>query len=300
MNERNDQLKDLIHNGQIDRAIEIVRSAADFMEAERFVLTVLSEEKSTPELVEAVLEVFLLTRVNRYPEHGLWVHSLSHFTEILWERRLDGWLKKFYGIAFKGANELHDPLCCDRLVRYFGMYAKFSDDPADFALTPENMNWMNWDLAMHFARYAKSSDNPADFALPPKNVHSIKWMEWKVDSYVKARIEAGRFDSEEAFLRWKLRRPETYTTFDYDAQTILVNVDEIQSIIQQLQDLGADTSEFKGLERNLLTMLTKRLGQLEVELREVTERDPDWRRKGLKIAIQKTRAALVALTSSQK
>lgn len=252
MSERNDQLKGLIQNGQIDRAIEMVRSTVDYHEGESFVFTVLGEEKSTLELVEAVLEAFLGTRENRYDMHGNWVHSLSHFTRILWGRRMDSWIKTFNEVSFKGANELRDFGCCDRLVGDFGRYAKFDDDPADFALTMENLSWMDW-------KYA---------------------------TYSKARIEAGRFESEEAFLRWKLQRPETHIAFDYDAQTDLVNIKGIRSLVQNLQELGADTSEFNGLERNLLTM---KLGELEAKLQVATE---DWQRKRLEKGIQKTRAAL--------
>lgn len=239
MSGRNDYLKELIQNGRIDQvmgipfSIEMVRSAEDYEEGESFVLTVLREEKSTPELVEEVLEAFLGTRENRYRHHGYWVHSLSHFTEILWERRLDGWIKKFNEVSFKGANELGDSNCSDRLVGDFGRYAKYDDDPADFHLMPENLRWMDWNYA----------------------------------AYAKARIEAGRFESEEAFLRWKLHRPETHIALDldldYDAQMDLVNLDGIRSIVQRLQELGADTSEFDGLERDLLT---KQLSKLEREL----------------------------------
>lgn len=253
MSERNEQLKGLIQNGQIDRAMDMVRNVKDYHEGEAFVFAVLGEEKSTSELVGAVLEAFLGTRENRYQQHGYWVHSLSHFTEILWERRMDGWIKKFNEVSFKGANELRDSNCSDRLVGDFGSNAKFDDDPVDFALTPENLRC---------------------------------WMDWEYAAYSKARIEAGRFESEEAFLHWKLHRPETHTAFDYDAQTDLVNIEGIRSLIQKLHELGADTSEFNGLERNLLT---QQLSELEVKLSAATQ---DWQRERLEKGIQKTRAAL--------
>ena len=258
MSERNDKLRGLVQNGQIDRAIEMVRSTDDYHEGERFVFTVLCEVKSTPELVEAVLEAFLGTKpghahsYNYGGGHSGWVHSLSHFTKILWERRMDGWIKKFNEVSFKGANELGDSNCSDRLVDDFGSHAKFYDEPADFALTPEN----------------------------------LRWMDWKYAAYSKARIEAGHFESEEAFLRWKLRRPEMHIAFDYEAQTDLVNIEGIRSFIQQLQELGADTSEFNGLEKDLLT---KQLSELEAKLPAATQ---GRQRERLEKRIQKTRAAL--------
>ncbi|MBT3210794.1 MAG: hypothetical protein HN345_02160 [Planctomycetaceae bacterium] len=256
MNERSDLLCNLIQGEQIKQAIELVQDAYDYHESEHFVFTVLKEEKSTPELVEAVLEAFLRTRENHRVQHGYWVHSLSHFTDILWERRMVDWIKKFNEVSFKGAIELHDTNCSDRLVCDFGRYARFNDDPADFYLTPDNLSWMNWEF----------------------------------NEYAKERIETGRFESEEAFLRWKynwkLQRPEKLIKFDYDLQTDLVDIEQIRSLIQKLQELGADISKFNDLEKDLLT---KHLSKLESEL---SETEQDWRREGLEKAIQKTRAAL--------
>ena len=258
MSEHKDQLKGLIQDGQTDLATEMVRSAGNYVESEAFVRVVLREEKSTPELVDATLTTFLNAKPDyarsRYcgGGHGGWVHSLSHFTRILWEHRMDDWIKKFNEVSFRGADELDDYSCSDRLVVDFGSCAKYNDDPVNFALTPENLHWMDWEYA----------------------------------AYTKARIEAGCFESEEDFLRWKLHQPETHTTFDYDAQIDLVDIDGIRSIVQQLQELGADISEFDGLERDLLT---KQLSELNKELSAETR---DWKRERLEKGIQKTRAAL--------
>lgn len=169
MSVRIDQLKKFIQDGSTDTAIHLVRELLeDLDDHERAVHTVLGDQKSAPELVEAALEAFLGTRQNRYKDHGFWVHSLSHFTAKLWERRMDGWIKKFNEVSFKGANELRDTNCSDRLVSDFGYYAKFDDEPVDFHLTFENLGWMNWEYAL----------------------------------YTKARIEAGRFESQETYLHW--------------------------------------------------------------------------------------------------
>lgn len=252
-NERDDQLRGLIQNGQIAQAIEMVRSAKGCEEGESFVTAVLWEEKSTPELTEAVLEAFLNTRENLSPKHGYWVHSLSHFTELLWERRIDRWIKNFNEVSFRGAKELLDSNCCARLVSDFDRFAKFDDNPADFHLTPDNLQWVD-------LRYATA--------------------------YFKERIKAGRFESEEAFLRWKLHLPEAITHFDFNTKTNLVNLKGIRALVQRLHELGADTSEFNGLERD---MLTKQLSELEEKLPAATQ---DWQRQRLEEEIQRTRAAL--------
>ena len=241
---KSEQLKSLIEAGKTSEAIELVRSEKNYGEAEELVFTVLDEEKSAPELVDAVLESFLNTRENRYQQHGYWVHSLSHFTGKLWVRRMVEWIKKFNEVSFKGANELRDSNCSSRLVNDFGQYAQFNDDPAEFHLTPENLSWMNW----------------------------------KYSSYAKARIEAGRFESEEAFLRWKLRQPE-----------VLTSASAIHSAVQRLQEIGADTSEFDGLEKNLLTAQLKKL---EEKLSTATD---DWDRKQAERGIEETREALANL-----
>ncbi|MBI4598886.1 hypothetical protein HY734_01670 [Candidatus Uhrbacteria bacterium] len=154
----------------------------------------LREQNSTicyPELIEAALQKFFDFRVTdrteefkdtrhltltsakawnwcRLSPHG-WTHSLSHFTEKLWERRMVGWIKKFNQTAFFGANDLEDPSCSERLILDFAKYGKWDDDPADFHITPENIGWMDW-------RYQEKT---------------------------RLRIEHGPFESEEAFLKWK-------------------------------------------------------------------------------------------------
>ncbi|MFZ6014741.1 MAG: hypothetical protein ACOYUZ_00060 [Patescibacteria group bacterium] len=258
MSDRREQLESLIQSGDMDQAMELVRKMSDYNEGESFVFAVLKDDKVTPELVDAVLEAFIGTRPNYAGSprfgggHGGWVHSLSHFTEILWEKRLDHWIKRLNGVAFGGAVVLGDPNCCDRLVGDFGHFAKFDDHPADFALTPEN----------------------------------LRWMDWEYSSYAKARIEAGKFESEAAFLQWKLKRPEMQMAFDYDAQLKLVNVDGIKGMLKKLQELGADVSEFDGLLKDLLT---KQLAKLEADLPKAEQ---DWKRERIDKGLEKTRAAL--------
>jgi len=246
------KLESLIQEGSIDEATDLVQKASNYAEAEGLVSVVLRSEKPAPKLIEAVLQVFLERKENRYEMHGYWVHSLSHFSSQLWKLRLDSWIKKFNEVAFKGANELRDSNCSDRLVSDFSRFAKWDDDPADFHLTMEN----------------------------------LVWMDWKYFQYAKARIEAGRFESEEAFLRWKLHRPETHIAFDGEAQTDLVNINKIRGLIKKLQELGVDVTEFSSLEKDLLV---KRLNELESDLSKATQ---EWLRERIEKGIQKTRKAL--------
>lgn len=254
-NEKAEELTKMIENGQFSQAIELVRSVKQYQDGELFVFVVLKAKDPTAseKLVEAVLEAFLATRENRYEKHGYWVHSLSHFTKHLWERRMVAWIKRFNDVAFKGANELHDPNCCDRLVGEFASHANWDDDPVAFGLTSDSLRWMK----------------PNEY-----------------NEYSRARIESGKFASEEAFLRWKVRQPRTQFSFDFDAQMDLVNIAGIRQIIGRLQELGADVSEFSDLMESLLTT---QLAKLETELPTARE---DWRVERIKKGIEKTRAAL--------
>jgi hypothetical protein len=152
MSERSKRLGELIQDGLVKEAIGVIQSAVGYHEAESFVSTVLKEKEPAPELLEKVLQTFLDSQENRYEQHGFWVHSLSHFMGQLWERRLDDWIKKFNEVSFKGANELGDDNCSDRLVGNFASLAKWDDDPAEFHLTLENLRWMDWE----YYEYAKA------------------------------------------------------------------------------------------------------------------------------------------------
>jgi hypothetical protein len=248
----------LIQAGETSSALGIIGEARGYRECEEFVFDVLGEEKSTPELVEAALKAFLGTRENYKPQHGYWVHSLSHFTKHLWKRRLISWIKRFNEVAFKGANELRDANCSDRLVGDFAHFADWSDDPSDFHLTMENLGWMRWEYS----------------------------------AYAKARIEAGVFTSEEAYVRWQLHQPQMWHTFNYEAQMDLVDVDKIQGFLQRLLELGADTSEFDGLIRRLLEA---KLAELEAARAEQTPETPDWTKERVAKGIEITRGTLVSL-----
>ncbi|MBP9821845.1 MAG: hypothetical protein KBC81_00110 [Candidatus Pacebacteria bacterium] len=244
-------VKNLIQAGNTAEAVEMIRGVKDYHDAERIAVALLDDQSSTPELLDVALQAFLDSREDRYQEHGYWVHSLSHFTNRLWARRLDGWIKKFNEVAFKGANELRDSNCSSRLVDDFAKFAKFTDDPAEFHL---------------------SSDN-------------LRWMEWKYAGCAKVRIEAGRFETEEAFLRWKLGQSEAYKCNSVNDVTI-VSVEPVLATGQRLQELGADAVEVSVLVKGLLT---SHLSQLE---KAITSSSSDWSREMLEKAAQRVRAAL--------
>lgn len=168
-NRRVDELKELINSGQTEKALELAKSPVDDHEAEMFVRAALREEGAS-DLLDMALEAFLNSRENRSREHANWVHSLSHFSGELWKLRKLEWIKKLNEVAFRGVNELGNDLNSNRLVEDFRDHALWSDDPAEFHLSLKNLSWMKWEYCQR----------------------------------IRPWIENGKFESEEAFLRWKL------------------------------------------------------------------------------------------------
>ena len=146
----------------------------DYELLERKIISLLNKGEVTPEL-ELLLEAFLQSRQNYIPVHGRWVHALSHFSDELWGLRMTSWIARFNEAAFRGAIELGDTNCSDRLLSNFYSYAQWNDDPADFNITGENLSWADW-------------------------------TGWYLR--VKRRIEASPFESEAAFLLWKSQQSE--------------------------------------------------------------------------------------------
>jgi hypothetical protein len=165
----------MVKSGDLEFAKVAILSVVDYHPAEYAVFAAF-ESEAPAELVEFALKKFMGTHeaCEMKPYHGYWVHSLSHFTVVLWQRRMTDWIKKFNEIAFAGAIKHRDSNCSNRLVDDFGEYALWSDAPGDFLLTPDNLQWMDW----KYARYAK------------------------------ARIEVGSFSSETDCLRWRLGLPK--------------------------------------------------------------------------------------------
>lgn len=195
-------------------------------EVENVVSIVVRDPNSTDEMVEAACQAFLDIGTD-----GSWVHSLSHFTGRLWEKRDQflaclPWIKKFNEVAFVLANR-GNKSCCDRLVCDFGEYSRAEDDPAEFHLTPDNLSWMSW-------QYCEQA---------------------------KARIELGHCTKDE-FDKFSLvhqlrRRRFNYKPEGFDEE--LVNVNLIEKALARLKELAVDTSEFVGLAEQLLRERLKSL-----------------------------------------
>lgn len=199
-------------------------------------VVVLREEKSSPALLESALQAFIESE--RLENNASWIHALSHFSKQLWERGLHDWIRRFNSIAFSGTNTGYaERTCASRLVTDFAMYAAWNQDPAEFAITKENLG---------------------------------KWMH---ECHAKKRALAGRFQTEAAFLIWNIRnldRSESGWQEENDA------IESARCIIR-LKELGVDVAEFQSFEKDALmaiqSHLEQTLSEFVIKYKDVSD---DW------------------------
>jgi hypothetical protein len=232
-----------------------IENVYGYHDGETVVAALLGWDEVPADLLDAALEAFLATREVRRNEHGYWVHSLSHFTGSLWKREMYEWIKRFNEVAFRGAIDLGDSNCSDRLVGDFRS-AHWSLDPADFALIPENLTWL------------KRS---------------------KYNAEVLDRIEHGPFTCEADYLEWQLDLPKLPRSWDSAAQADMINVDVLRKRYARLRELGRDPSRF---EARLKPALEEQLAEHEAKLASAEQ---DWQKERAEKAIAATKAALATL-----
>ena len=242
MNSKHQELESLLTAGKTPEAIALIKTARNYDEGEWFVGMVLGADpgKAAPsEVMEAALEAFANTR--NEDEHGLWVHSLSHFTRHLWQRRMTKWIRKLNEIAFQS-----DANCSNRLVSDFSQYARWDDNPLELGYTPKNLAWID---RCENEEYRATSRN---------------------------QINVSPFPSEEAFLRWQLSQP--LLVFDNEVRTGLVDVTKFQEIQARLTAIGAETSDLPELERKLHQ---SHLQRMETELTTCQKWQMEGLKKGI-------------------
>ena len=112
---------DLNESGLITEAVEKLRSVpcAKVSRFEKVVMVVL--ETNDIEMINTVLSMFETLHA---VDHNDWVHSLSHFTKMMWKQRLTKWIRRFNQIAFVGTSKGLLDNCSDRLVHDFAEFAQ--------------------------------------------------------------------------------------------------------------------------------------------------------------------------------
>lgn len=261
MEDRVELLKHLLAGNDLAGAKVLVTQAKDHHGGELLVFTVLKAANATPELIDAALETFIATRKNK--EHSYWVHSLSCFTKLLWERRLLPWIKRLNEIAFTGAIELRDDNCCVQLLKDFDQHSLWSDAPGDVGLTETNLAWLKVD---------------------------------KYTRYAKARVDASPFSNEADHLIWSLGQMESWQVLGWSMagyEHWFIPLDDISSLITRLTVLGRDVTEFRAM---VDARLHEQLVRYEAALLNLDESD-HYRRK-IEDDIKLTRKALKDLLPS--
>jgi hypothetical protein len=84
---------------------------------------------------------FIKVRKNTNPQHGYWVHSLSHFDNKLWELGKIEVIKKLYCETVQGAIISHDLNCLGRIISVFKENYSPTLGPKDeFGFSSENLD----------------------------------------------------------------------------------------------------------------------------------------------------------------
>lgn len=247
-----ERIETTLAEGNLAGAAELFPGVTDYHDAEEVVRLVLGDQEREVALLDLALETFLASRQNRQPEHGYWVHSLSHFTKALWERRLVDWIARLNEVAFQGALVLGDTNCSERLIGDFADHAAWADDPVAFHLSEANLRWATSD-----------------------------WLR-----STRKRLAASPFVSEEAYLRWRIANPDQWSGWHNEAQRELPRFEELEAMLTRLGELGVDTAELGPVKRSIVEQT---IATLEAELRGTTA---DWLQERLRKAIAVADAAL--------
>ncbi|MFZ2225890.1 MAG: hypothetical protein WA064_04750 [Candidatus Moraniibacteriota bacterium] len=237
---RCDHLTALIKANCIEKALEIIISEKECHLASSAVCAALNCENAPTGLIEVALEKFRSTYEYNGAAHQQWTYQYSQFSDRLWKRRLTKWIREFNEVSFRGTSRFgcHRLECSDRFVHDFVRFSTWSDDPAKFHLTLENLKWLDW-----------------------------KTQCW-CDSieYGKARIGASKFETEKDFLLWELSLPlETFRELDYQTQKKAIPVVKLYSRLCRLEELFVNTStcEFLNLRKELARIELEQIEDLE-------------------------------------
>ncbi len=225
---RRKDLKQLLDGKLSDEALVLIRSAADYLEAEEFVHEVSQQEVLNQPLLEAALQAFydaqpVQAKMYGKGGHGSWTHSLSHFVEALWLFRSTEWLMKLHKRAIEEAKKDDDKNCCDRLFYAFPKESQWDDDPAAFSLSPEN-----------FAYIFKG----------------VKLSETGL--LVKARLEAGKFPTKEAYLRFKMAHAGNFfSEHDRSVQCYMIKPEKLAELEAELVECSVATGDVAEIIRGI-------------------------------------------------
>lgn len=224
---------DSINKKNYKEGLSLMKRIKHYHHLEGYVHAILKGDycKDSFETVESVLEYFIEQREDICPEHGFWVHSVSHFDNKLWELGLKKQLQVLLKIAITGANELNDENCSDRLIGGFFRFSEYTDNPLDYGITEKNIKFSGY-----------------------------------LNEYGKHRIQTGVYETKEAHVLSKLQFADTpmLISWSNDYQLILLEEENIENVIQELRNIRpVDVLEVNDIKQNLYQ---KQLHNLESSL----------------------------------
>ncbi len=91
------------------------------------------------DLQSAILQKFLDSQDNYSRDSSRWEHDLRAVTPDMWRLLLIDWLERFYKAAFRKSDQSHVSMYKLQLIHQFADYANWSDDPAKFGLSVDNL-----------------------------------------------------------------------------------------------------------------------------------------------------------------
>jgi len=215
------------------------------------------------EVLDAAVDAFIASRTNY--NQGSWVHSLSHFTQPLWEKKRFEQLKKLYKVAFDGARETGENSCIDRLFSNFtycgikeGLYTLV---PAEYSLTPENAK-----------------------LLDPEDINS--------DDTLCAL--AAPFADESAYLLWEakyfLGHPKGDIRYNDQVFNYFLSVEKMQEYLATVKKHEPDNTEFDGV---ILELLKTQVSTMKAELKyKRQEKKEEFYIKNAKKAVELAKSQL--------
>lgn len=216
-----ERLKRLILEDNYEAALKIINSLDNPWDAEQFIRLILRIPKKPRLLLNEALSVFVnLHNEEIFGNHFGWVHSLSHFDDVLWKRRITKWIKILYEIALLGSKDAQRGIYpCYRLVYNFDSHSKWFDDPNIYYLTLDNTKWFK---------------------------------DQNYNKHIKERIKNSPFKSEKDYLLWRFENPSSLLIFDFYCQDMLYSLGEIRKCIHRMYELSGDFYTLMTLEKKLL------------------------------------------------
>jgi hypothetical protein len=212
-------------SADFDKISEIISATPSFYLCAYAIGECLESENVPVRLLKLSLRRFIQLLPH---SRDLWVHSYSHFSRLLWKKRLIGWIMRLNRVALQAVTEAGSAYCAERLVWDFAVHARWSDDPAQFSLNELVVEKLDWSVMPKFVKY------------------------------VRLRLRNAPFTSESSFVRWQLRHPEGLYYWDHEG-VLLFDFDKMDSSLRRLRMAQTDRRKANSMRRAIAESELRRL-----------------------------------------